>query len=200
MLQRLTTYQQAVQRVRPWVILAIALAAALVAYFGFLGTSYLSASRKIADTEQQIDLIARSLNITSSGEPGVSGGLNVQRQRIEELREIFSFETRDDLLGIVADVANDSSISLLSVSLGDDGERLDEDGITYSIQFMSLLIEGGIQDIDRFMARLLDAAPVVSIVDISVGSLDAVAIANVSLVFHLAPEALDDDTTAGQDS
>lgn len=199
MLQRLTTYQQAVQRVRLWVIFAIALAAALVAYFGFLGTNYLSATREIADTEQQIDLIARSLNITPSGEPGASGGLYVQGQRIEELREIFSFETRDDLIGIVADVASDSSISLLSVSLGDGEEQLDEDGITYNLQGMELLIEGWIPDIDRFMASLLEAVPVASIVNISVGNLDAVAVANVSLTFHLAPEALDEGATAGQD-
>ena len=193
MIQKLTAYQRALPHVRPWVALAVALVIVLLAYYGLLGARYWTATSQIALTTQQINQITRVLREALPGASPAADGLEVQRQRINELGSVFRYRSRDDLVGIVAAIAEETSVSLTSLGLG-ERQTLEEEGILYQLQPMVIVVGGRMGDLDRFLARLSDTVSAVTVSNISIGGLESVPTANIELLFHLSPQISDEES------
>jgi hypothetical protein len=138
--------------------------------------------------------ITRKLN---NGAPRLelATNLETQQQKIAELHGLFDYPDVGQLIGIVSDTAWETQVDLPSIAAGDPGVET-IGGLQYRTQALAITLLGDTEAVYRFLSRLYEKVPVVSVPNISIANPSAEATAQVQLVSYLSPELTSDDKGA----
>jgi hypothetical protein len=143
----------------------------------------------------EIQQITRKLN---DGVPSLEqsvADLETQQQKLAELHGLFDYPDVGQLMGIVSATAWETQVDLPSIAAGDPGVKT-IDGLQYRTQALSITLRGDSEAIYRFLFRLHEKVPVVSVPNISIANPNANSTAQVQLVFYLSPDLTSDDEGA----
>ena len=174
-------------KVKPWVGVATVLTVALLGYYGYLGMQYLGASDEVAVLETQVAQQKAVLRASTLNAANAEAGQETDEERLETLKTFFRYPNTDDLVGILSATAQDASVNLQRVIVGD--EQIDDAGIVrYATVPMTAVIEGDLSSIYDFIFLLHRAVPVVQFSSVSLTGLQGTPTAQVQLTFFLAPE------------
>ena len=105
--------------------------------------------------------------------------------QLEELDGLFQYPSTDDLLKIVANTAQETGLSLISISAG-ELQTETVGAMTYQVRRVGLKLGGEPADFFKFLAQLQEMVPVASATDVRL-SLDKDPAAQVTLLFFLSP-------------
>ena len=179
--------QQHLAKVKPWVGVAAVLTLVLLTYYGYLGMQYLGASDEVAVLETQVTEQKVLLRASRMNEAQVETARQASEQRLETLRTFFRYPDTDDLVGILSATAQDASVDLQRVIVGN--QQTDVAGVVrYTTVSMTAVIEGDLSSIYDFIFLLHQTVPVVRFGSVSLTGVQGIPTAQVELTFFLAPE------------
>jgi hypothetical protein len=156
-------------RVKPWVAVAVSCALVLAGFYGIQGWRYWQAWDESKIMTSQAQQITRKLH---NGEPHLqqtAADLETQQQKLEELRSQFRYPDVGQLMAIVSATAWETQVDLPSIAAGDPGVRT-VDGLEYRTQALTITLRGDAEAIFRFLARLHEKVPVVSVPNFSIAN------------------------------
>jgi hypothetical protein len=181
-------------KIKPWAAVAVLCALVLAGYYSIQGWRYWQAWDESKAMTSETQQITRKLN---NGAPRLelATNLETQQQKIAELHGLFDYPDVGQLMGIVSDTAWETQVDLPSIAAGDPGVET-IDGLQYRTQALAITLRGDTEAVYRFLSRLYEKVPVVSVPNISIANPSAEATAQVQLVFYLSPELTSDDKGA----
>jgi hypothetical protein len=181
-------------KIKPWAAVAVLCALVLAGYYSIQGWRYWQAWDESKAMTSETQQITRKLN---NGAPRLelATNLETQQQKIAELHGLFDYPDVGQLMGIVSDTAWETQVDLPSIAAGDPGVET-IDGLQYRTQALAITLLGDTEAVYRFLSRLYEKVPVVSVPNISIANPSAEATAQVQLVFYLSPELTSDDKGA----
>jgi outer membrane murein-binding lipoprotein Lpp len=174
-------------KVKPWVGVAVLCSLVLAGFYTIQGMKYWQAweeSRTMASETQQIAL---KLDNEAPRLQQVAADLEAQQQKLAELQVLFDYPDVGELMGIVSTTAWETQVDLPSIAAGDPGVEA-IDGMQYRTQALTFTLQGDTEAIYRFLSRLYEKVPVVSVTNLSIANPGADATAQVQLVFYLSPD------------
>ena len=192
--QNLAELRQLLSRVKPWVGVAVILAVVLLGYFLVQGFRYWQASgdtssldREILDLENSTRLmILRGLAASEELEEETAEG----QRSIEELNSLFSQRSAENLMTAVAATAVEAEVELTAINPSASQIKLLGE-LQYYVQPIGISVEGGTTELFRFLTLLHENIPVVSVSELSIGSLSDSPLAQMQLLFYLAPAPIE---------
>ena len=198
--QNLAELRQMLSRGRPWIVVAVTLAVVLLGYYLVQGWRYWQASGDVSSLTQEISKIQGSINRFARAADKASADTDEQvleQQRTEEeLRSLFSEQSVENLMTIVADTAVKAAVNLTSMT--PDATQSEIFGeLQYQVQPLSIAVEGDTADLYRFLSLLHGNVPVVSVLDIRIANLEGRPSARVQLRFYLSPGPVEATEEAG---
>ena len=181
-------------KIKPWAAVAVLCALVLAGYYSIQGWRYWQAWDESKAMTSETQQITRKLN---NGAPRLelATNLETQQQKIAELHGLFDYPDVGQLIGIVSDTAWETQVDLPSIAAGDPGVET-IDGLQYRTQALAITLLGDTEAVYRFLSRLYEKVPVVSVPNISIANPSAEATAQVQLVSYLSPELTSDDKGA----
>jgi hypothetical protein len=180
-------------RVKPWAAVATLCALVLAGYYSTQGMRYWQTWEESRAMTSEIQQITRKLDNGAPLLQHMAGDLETQQQELEELHGLFDYPDVGQLMGIVSDTAWETQVDLPSIAAGDPGVKT-IDGLQYHTQALTITLRGDVDAIYRFLSRLYEKVPVVSVPNISIASPGENATAQVQLVFYLSPELTSGDS------
>lgn len=182
-------------RVKPWAAVAVLCALILAGYYSIQGMRYWQAWEESKTMTSEIQQITQKLDNRRPPLQETADGLETQQQELEELHSLFDYPNVGQLMGIVSGTAWETQVDLPSIAAGDPAVKT-IDGLQYRTQALSITLRGDTEAIYRFLSRLYEKVPVVSVPNMSIANPGNNATAQVQLVFYLSPEPTSDDEGA----
>ena len=198
--QNLNELGQMLSSIKPWVKVAVVLGILLVGYYFFQGWRYWQAASEISSLDQAIQKsdsnIARWDRIIKSTAEELERGEAKRQRPVEELRGLFSPKPVENLMAIVAASASNASVDVTTMNPGSPRtEVLGE--WQYQVQTLSITLRGATVDLYRFLSLLQTDIPVVSASDVRISGARGSRLAQMDLLFYLAPEPAPKGEAAG---
>ena len=177
---------------RIWVIVAVILGVALVAYFAAQGGRYYQASEDKTSAKDEIRRLER-LTRTQPGDTAQQEAQLVEDLiRLEDLHGLFTYPDTDTLLALMSIAGRDTGVTLRSISVS--GAKSEPVGtLQYVVQPVSVSITGSSDNIQDFLATLQERVPVMAASSPSMSNLDSDPVSQLQLRFFLSPEAIPEE-------
>lgn len=181
---RSSLLQPLVRRVKPWTLAVTLLAVGLLGYYALLGLRYWNGSQQAASLTQQTRQLSGAGNLPS--EESQARELQAQEQRLARVLSFFAYPGKMEPAAVVAETAQETPVTLISVVLGDPQPKVKE-GIVYQAQPMTIGLQGADSDILRFLDLLSQKMPATSVTNIRITVLETAPSAQVQLIFYMSP-------------
>ena len=192
MKEDLIKLKRLLSRVKPWVAVALTLAVVIVGYYGVLGLRYFKVSQEFPSLTSQIQQLARGARGQAPEEQLVMTELESLQLRLEKLQRLFDYPETDDLMAIMADAAQEISVTLRSITIGDANSDI-LNGTAFVVQPVNVTVKGKPDSIYGFMSLLQEKIPVIVVTSIRLSDIDAKPTGQIDFVVYLSPEAESED-------
>lgn len=183
---------------RPWIVVAVIVAAGLSLYFAAQGVRYWQASGNNSSVRDQIARLERATGPQLEGIEEQGERLEATRLRLENLHRLYDYPATDTLMSIVSDIAGDAGLDLVSMTV-DDVKVEPRGNLQYQVRPISVIIDGPTANVQEFLAMLYDRVPVVLASGARMVNLDTIPSTQLQLRFFLSPEPIPEEgeNTAG---
>jgi len=181
--------QLRLQKLNLWLIVAIAIAVVLLGYYGTLATRYFQASEEVPSLEAQTLRLTRAMRESLPEEQALVTALESEESYVDALKSLFSYPQTDDLMAIMSTTSQETSVTLLSLALGDAQPDV-VDGILYQVQPITVTLQGESDSISEFLHVLHQKVPAFGILAIRMADLDDTPTAQIQFRAYLSPESI----------
>jgi hypothetical protein len=174
-------------KIKPWAAIAVVFALVLAGYYTIQGMRYWQAWEESKAMTSETQQITRKLD---SGTPPLQqmvADLETRQQTLAELSALSDYPDVGELMGIVSTTAWETQVELPSIAAGDPTVTT-IDGLQYRTQALTITLQGDAEAVYRFLYRLHEKVPVVSVPNLSIANRSANSTVQVQLVFYLSPE------------
>ena len=181
---------------RPWVIVAVIVAAGLFLYFAGQGVRWWQASGENATLRDEIGRLERSAGQLPAGANQQEAKLETKTAQLESLLQLFEFPATDTLMSIVSDTAANVGLNLVSMTAQDVVIEPRGD-LQYLVRPISVVMDGPTANVRDFLTVLYERVPVVVASNARMVNLDTSPSTQIQLRFYLSPESVpeqDEDT------
>ncbi len=174
---------------RPWVAIAVILAAGLSLFFATQGVRYLQAVGNNSSVRDEIGRLERATGPQFDGNAVREARLGATNLRLENLHRLFDYPSADTLMSIVSEVAVYVGLDLISMT-ADDVKVESRGALQYRVRPISVIIDGPTVSIQAFLAVLYNRVPVVVASNARMVNLDTAPSTQIQLRFFVSPEPL----------
>ena len=178
--------------VRPWVAVAILIAAPLLIYFAYQGALWYQATEDRTTAREDIE----RLDLVTRNSPGDTKEQEAQLVattiQLDNLRRMYEYPFTDKLMSIVSETAREANLDLASMTV--DRIKIEPQvTLQYLVQPMSIRLNGTPANVQEFLAALYERVPVVVATNASMVNLSQSPSAQIQLLFFLSPEQIPDE-------
>ena len=181
--------QLRLQKLNIWLIVAIAIAVVLLGYYGILATRYYRAYEEAPVLEHQTVRLTRAMRESLPEEQALKIALESEESYVDALKSLFSYPQTDDMMAIMSTTSQETSVTLLSLALGDAQPEI-VDGILYQVQPITVTLQGESDSISEFLHVLHQKVPAFGILAIRMANLDDAPSAQIQFRAYLSPESI----------
>ena len=181
--------QLRLQKLNLWLIVAIAIAVVLLGYYGILATRYYRAPEEVPVLENQTVRLTRAMRESLPEEQALKTALESEESYVDALKSLFSYPQTDDMMAIMSATSQETSVTLLSLALGDAQPEI-VDGILYQVQPITVTLQGESDSISEFLHVLHQKVPAFGILAIRMANLDDAPSAQIQFRAYLSPESI----------
>lgn len=183
---------------RPWVTVAVIIAAGLFLYFAGQGVRWWQANGENATLQDQISRLERSNGQLPASASQQEAKLEAKTAQLESLLELFDYPATDTLMAIVSATAANVGLDLVSMTV-DDTVTVPRGSLQYRVRPISVVMDGPTAKVRNFLSLLYERVPVVVASNARIVNLDSVPSTQIQLRFYLSPEPVpeEDEDTAG---
>ena len=181
--------QLRLQKLNIWLIVAIAIAVVLLGYYGILATRYYRAYEEVPVLEHQTVRLTRAMRESLPEEQALKIALESEESYVDALKSLFSYPQTDDMMAIMSTTSQETSVTLLSLALGDAQPEI-VDGILYQVQPITVTLQGESDSISEFLHVLHQKVPAFGILAIRMANLDDAPSAQIQFRAYLSPESI----------
>lgn len=174
---------------RPWLIVAVVVAAGLFLYFAAQGVRYWQATGEISAVKAEILRLERATGQLPAGRDENEAKLEAKTDQLGSLLQLFDYPAADTLMSIVADTVGSVGLGLISMT-AEEAVIEDREGLRYQVRPISVVVEGPTSDFRNFLSVLYDLVPIVVASDARMVNLDTSPSTQVQLRFYLSPEPI----------
>ncbi len=172
---------------RPWANAFAIIGLAVLCYYFFLAFTYWRASVSTADMRAQTSALSTALRRPTPPEAEAARESLLQQQRLDAVREVFSYPNLDEILARMLASSQAAEVTLLSTEVGEPspltaGETL------YQGLAVTVTLQGGVSQIDAFVAILHQQLPVATVASFRINSLESVPVAQLQYLVYLSPQ------------
>ena len=185
----LAQYMNRLPRVSTWVIVAISMAVVVASFYGFMEVRYSKALEQELELSSEVSRLLRLQDRAPAEAIAQTAALEASRQRQEELGAFYSHPETDVLIAALSTAAQESSVALGSVLVGEARTQIAGD-LQYRVQPLAVVLQGDAEDIFSFFELLHHRLPTATVSDVRVASLDSAPSARAQIFVSLAPEPL----------
>ena len=185
-------YMNRLPRVSAWVMVAMAVAMVLAGYYGLMGFRYLNASEQESVLSFEVGRLLSLGGRTPLGVSIQTAQLEASQQRQAELGEFFTNTETDSLIAVLSAAAQETSVDLSSVSVGETRTEVDGD-MQYKVQPLAVILQGDAQDIFSFFEILHQRLPSATVTGVRIASLDSQPSARAQILVSTSPETLSEE-------
>ncbi len=178
---------------RPWIIIAVILAAGLFLYFAGQGVRYWQARGDNATLQEDIRRLERATGVVPSSADEQEAKLETKNLQLDALLQLFEYPATDTLMSIVSDTAGVAGLDLVSMT-AEDVVIEPRGEFQYRVRPISVVLDGSTADVRSFLSVLYDRVPVVVASNARMVNLDTTPSTQIQLRFYLSPEPVPDDT------
>ncbi len=183
---------------RPWVTVAVIVAAGLFLYFAGQGVRWWQANGDNATLRDEIGRLERSTGQLPASAIEQEAKLETKTAQLESLLQLFEYPATDTLMAIVSATA--ATVGLDRVSMTAEEAVTEPRGdIQYRVRPISVVIDGPTANVRDFLSVLYEQVPVVVASNARMVNLDTVPSTQIQLRFYLSPEPIpeEDEDTPG---
>ena len=177
---------------RPWIIIAVIVAAGLFLYFAGQGVRYWQARGDNATLQEDIRRLERATGVLPSSADEQEAKLETKNLQLDALRQLFEYPAADTLMSIVSDTAGVAGLDLVSMTA--EEVVIEPRGeFQYRVRPISVVLDGSTADVREFLSVLYNRVPVVVASNARMVNLDTTPSTQIQLRFYLSPEPVPDD-------
>ena len=183
---------------RPWVTVAVIVAAGLFLYFAGQGVRWWQVNGDNAALQDEIGRLERSIGQLPDSANQQEAKLEAKTTQLESLLELFDYPAADTLMAIVSATAANVGLDLVSMTAEDVVTEAKGD-LQYRVRPISVVMDGPTANVRNFLSVLYDRVPVVVASNARMVNLDSVPSTQIQLRFYLSPEPIpkEDGDTPG---
>ncbi len=183
---------------RPWVTVAIILAAGLFLYFAGQGVRWWQANGDNATLRDEIGRLERSTGQLPASANEQEAKLETKTAQLESLLQLFEYPATDTLMAIVSATAANVGLDLVSMT-AENVVTEPRGDIRYRVRPISVVMDGPTANVRDFLSVLYERVPVVVASNARMVNLDSVPSTQIQLRFYLSPEPIpeEDEDTSG---
>lgn len=185
-------------RSRPWIIIAVMMAAGLSLYFAGQGIRYWQVTGDNATLQEDIRRLERATGVLPSSADEQEAKLEAKTLQFDALLQLFEYPATDTLMSIVSDTAGVAGLDLVSMT-AENVVIVPRGEFQYHVRPISVVLDGSTADVREFLAMLYNRVPVVVASNARMVNLDSAPSTQIQLRFYLSPEPVpdDDEQTSG---
>lgn len=176
-----------IARLKPWVAVALLLAAVILAIYAYQAFHYLSSWDKTGSLTARTDTLATILSREEPALEEIEGRLDVGQQRLKQLRLEFDYASIDSLISMLSTAASSAGVGLASITVSAPAPE-EIDGIRYQVQPIAVTALGSPQVIFSFLESLSGPAPSATVSSVQLSGLDSASVAKLGFRFYLSPQ------------
>ena len=183
---------------RPWIIIAVMMAAGLFLYSASQGVRYWQVTGDNATLQEDIRRLERATGVLPSSADAQEAKLAAKTLQFDALLQLFEYPAADTLMSIVSDTAGVAGLDLVSMT-AEDVVIVPRGEFQYRVRSISVVLDGSTADVREFLAVLYNRVPVVVASNARMVNLDSTPSTQIQLRFYLSPEPVpdDDEETSG---
>ena len=191
-------FRQTMAAARPWVIVAIILAAGLTMYFATQGVRYSQAAWNNSAAQAEIDRLEGVEGPLMESAREQEARSTAKQLRLVNLYGLFDYPTTDALIAVVSSTAGEAGLELTALTV--ENVAIEPLGtLQYHVRPMLLTMKGSTANVQEFLAALYDRVPVVVASSAKIVNLTKDPSTQLELKFYLSPEPIPEvsEETAG---
>ena len=177
---------------RPWVVIAVIMAAGLFLFFVGQGVRYWQATGDNATLQEDIRRLERATGVLPSSADAQEAKLAAKTLQFDALLQLFEYPAADTLMSIVSDTAGVAGLDLVSMT-AEDVVIVPRGEFQYHVRPISVVLDGSTADVRKFLAMLYNRVPVVVASNARMVNWDSTPSTQIQLRFYLSPEPVPDD-------
>ena len=177
---------------RPWIIIAVMMAAGLFLFFVGQGVRYWQVTGDNATLQEDIRRLERATGVLPSSADEQEAKLEAKTLQFDALLQLFEYPATDTLMSIVSDTAGVAGLDLVSMT-AEDVVIVPRGEFQYHVRPISVVLDGSTADVRKFLAVLYNRVPVVVASNARMVNLDSTPSTQIQLRFYLSPEPVPDD-------
>ena len=177
---------------RPWIIIAVMMAAGLFLYSASQGVRYWQVTGDNATLQEDIRRLERATGVLPSSADAQEAKLAAKTLQFDALLQLFEYPAADTLMSIVSDTAGVAGLDLVSMT-AEDVVIVPRGEFQYHVRPISVGLDGSTADVRKFLAVLYNRVPVVVASNARMVNLDSTPSTQIQLRFYLSPEPVPDD-------
>ncbi len=183
---------------RPWVTIAVIIAAGLFLYFAGQGVRWWQANGDNSNLRGEISRLERSSGQLPASAVEQEAKLETKTAQLESLLQLFEYPATDTLMAIVSATATNTGLDLVSMTAEDVVVEPRGD-LRYRVRPISVVMDGPTANIRNFLSILYERVPVVVASNARTVNLDSSPSTQIQLRFYLSPEPIpkEDEDTPG---
>ena len=185
-------------RSRPWIVIAVMMAAGLFLYSAGQGVRYWQVTGDNSTLQEDIRRLERATGVLPPSADEQEAKLAAKALQFDALLQLFEYPATDTLMSIVSDTAGVAGLDLVSMT-AEDVVIVPRGEFQYRVRSISVVLDGSTADVREFLAVLYNRVPVVVASNARMVNLDSTPSTQIQLRFYLSPEPVpdDDEQTSG---
>ena len=195
--QRIVTLRQRFNDLESWARIAIIAAVVLVLWVGFQGGKYVIATRALLPLETELNDVRNKIGPRPPALEELEAELANRQGQLEVWKAAFTYEgfpQTEPLVRLITETANHTGIDVKTLDLAVP-ESVVRDRVEFRTQPVTLSLKSDAHsDLNRFLFLLSTTFRSFRIDDIKLAGFGEEPFAEMTLVFYLAPERLDEDS------
>ena len=183
---------------RPWVVIAVIMAAGLFLFFVGQGVRYWQATGDNAILQEDIRRLERATGVLPSSAGEQEAKLEANTLQFDALLQLFEYPATDTLMSIVSNTAGVAGLDLVSMT-AEDVVIEPRGALQYRVRPISVVVDGPTGNVREFLSALYELVPVLVASNARMVNLDSVPSTQIQLRFYLSPELIpeEDEDTPG---
>ena len=179
-------------RSRPWIVIAVMMAAGLFLYSAGQGVRYWQVTGDNSTLQEDIRRLERATGVLPPSADEQEAKLAAKALQFDALLQLFEYPATDTLMSIVSDTAGVAGLDLVSMT-AEDVVIVPRGEFQYRVRSISVVLDGSTADVREFLAVLYNRVPVVVASNARMVNLDSTPSTQIQLRFYLSPEPVPDD-------
>lgn len=174
---------------RPWVTVAVIIAAGFFLHFAAQGALWWQATGDNASLRDEISRLERSTGQLPDGANQQEAILETKTAQLDSLLQLFEYPATDTLMAIVSATAANAGLDLASMT-AEDVVYEPVGNLRYRVRPISVVMDGPTANVRNFLSILYDLVPVVVASNARIVNLDSTPSTQIQLRFYLSPESI----------